>query len=140
MNDLLLFPYLIVWERDLDHLVGVAPLAGTHHDRRGTAAAVGQRPPVTSFGLGHDFLLAANDELCAVPVGRVTPVERVGVAGVGVRGRGRRPLLGGPAAGQQVVEQGGAAKRINNKLTDSQLILDMIPTCARRCRRGRRRR
>ena len=139
MNDLLLFPYLIVWERDLDHLVGVTPLAGTHHDRRGTAAAVGQRPPVTSFGLGHDFLLAANDELCAVPVSRVTPVERVGIAGVGVGGGGG-PLFGGPAAGQQVVEQGGAAKRINNKLTDSQLILDMIPTCARRCRRGRRRR
>ena len=60
--------------------------------------------------------LAAKDEVCTAPVGRVTPVERVGVAGVGVWGGGG-PLLGGPAAGQQVVEQGGAANWINNKLT-----------------------
>ena len=39
--------YLIVWKRDLDHLVGVAPLAGAnYHGRRAPTSAVGHRSPV----------------------------------------------------------------------------------------------
>ena len=39
--------YLIVWKRDLDHLVGVAPLAGAnYHGRRAAPSAIGHRSPV----------------------------------------------------------------------------------------------
>ena len=47
-----------------------------------------------------------NRRLLYIPVGRVTPGKRIGVSAI-VRARGC-PSLGGPAAGQQVVEQGGA--------------------------------